>query len=111
MVSGSCEAARTPFLIRFTKSAYFISSLEGCELPGVISPIFFLCWDLTSLRDSAKSLSFDTIIAQSYRLDFMGWIKKLFEQSLKIQPLIGRIFYSAIIKIEPIYIDVGSQFT
>ena len=38
-------------------------------------------------------------------------VLKLFEQSLKIQPLIGRIFYSAIIKIEPIYIDVGSQFT
>ncbi len=56
--SGNWDAPRTPFLIRFVKSAYLRSSLEGWVFPGVINPIFFLCCSLTKRRDSAKSLSF-----------------------------------------------------
>ena len=66
--SGSWDADKTPLRIRLLKSEYFISSFEGCVLPGVINPIIFLCWVFINLRDSAKSLSFDTTTAQSYKL-------------------------------------------
>lgn len=65
--SGSWDVANTPFLTRLLKLAYCMSSFEGWILLGVITPIIFLCCFFTSLRDSAKSLSFDTTTAQSYK--------------------------------------------
>jgi len=66
MGSGSCDLAKADLRIRLIKSAYCINSLEGCPLPGMISPIVLPCCCFTNLRDSAKSLSLDTTTAQSY---------------------------------------------